>query len=63
MQSACAILYCPLWPVQIYHIFPPYLRNGTIFEQKNVITHKVSVLSFSETFIETLPIKRVLNEI
>jgi hypothetical protein len=31
MQCACAILYCHLWPVRLYHIFPHYLINGTIF--------------------------------
>jgi len=35
--SACnahlswAILYCYLWPVCLYHVFPHYLLNGTIF--------------------------------
>jgi hypothetical protein len=27
----CAVLYCHLWPVWLYHIFPHYLTNGTIF--------------------------------
>jgi hypothetical protein len=31
MQSACAELYRHLWPVWLYHIFPHYLKNGTIF--------------------------------
>jgi hypothetical protein len=26
--------HCRLWPVWIYHIFPHYLINGTIFERK-----------------------------
>jgi hypothetical protein len=30
MQKACAVLYCHLWPVWLYHIFPHYLTNGTI---------------------------------
>jgi hypothetical protein len=34
MQSACAVLYCHLWPVWLYHIFPHYLINGTIFGEK-----------------------------
>ena len=25
------ILHCQLWPVWLYHIFPHYLINGTIF--------------------------------
>lgn len=33
-QSACAVLYCHLWRVWLYHIFPRYLINRTIFEKK-----------------------------
>ena len=29
--SACAVLYCHLWPVWLYHNFPHYLINGTTF--------------------------------
>jgi len=28
------VTYYHLWPVRLYHIFPPYLTIGTIFEQK-----------------------------
>ena len=31
MHSACAELYCRLWPVRVYSIFPHYLINGMIF--------------------------------
>ena len=31
MQSACAVLYCYLWPVRLNHIFPRYLLNSAIF--------------------------------
>jgi hypothetical protein len=34
MQSACAVLYCRLWLVWLYHIFPHYLINGTILGKK-----------------------------
>jgi hypothetical protein len=37
-----AVLYCHLWPVWLYHIFPHYLINGTIFWKK-VIEHKMCV--------------------
>ena len=30
----CAALQCHLWPGPLYHIFPLYLTNGTIFEEK-----------------------------
>jgi hypothetical protein len=33
-QSACVVLYSHLWPVWLYHIFPHYLINGTIFGKK-----------------------------
>jgi hypothetical protein len=31
-------LYCHLWPVRLYHIFPHYLINGTNFGK--VTEHK-----------------------
>ena len=31
VEIFCAILYCHLWSVWLYHIFPHYLMNGTIF--------------------------------
>jgi hypothetical protein len=31
MQSACIVLYCHLWCVWLYHIFPHYLINGMVF--------------------------------
>jgi len=34
MQCACALLYCHPWPDRLYHIFPNYLINGTIFGRK-----------------------------
>ena len=34
MQSACAVLYCHLWPVRLYHISPHNLIKGTIFRKK-----------------------------
>jgi hypothetical protein len=51
MQRASAVLYPSLWPVWIYHIFPHYLINGTIFEKKKVFEYKMCVLVFSTTFV------------
>jgi hypothetical protein len=31
MSSTCTVLYSCLWPVWLYHIFPHYFINGTIF--------------------------------
>jgi hypothetical protein len=30
----CGVLYCYLWPVSLYHIFPRYLTNDTIFRER-----------------------------
>jgi len=38
IQSLYTLLYCQLWPVWLYHIFPHYLINGTIFGK--VMEHK-----------------------
>jgi len=43
-----AVLYC-LWPVRLFHIFPYYLINGTIFFKKK-IERKMYVLISSTTF-------------
>jgi len=40
-----------LWPVRLKNIFPLYLTNGTIFEEK-YIEHTISVLIFSTTLVE-----------
>ena len=40
MESACALLYCRLWPVRLYHILPHYVKNGTILGKK-LIEHKI----------------------
>jgi len=50
-QSTYAVLYCHLWSVWQYHIFPHYLVKNTTFREKNVIEHKMSVLIFSTTFV------------
>jgi hypothetical protein len=54
MQSACTVLYCHLWPVWLYHIFPHYLINGTIFGKKLLNIKCVfwfSVQRLSEIFL------------
>jgi hypothetical protein len=44
-------LYCHLWPVCLYNIFPHYLINGKIFKKK-LIEHKMCVLIFSITMVQ-----------
>jgi hypothetical protein len=53
--------YCYLWPVCLYHIFPRYLVNGTIFEKKLPNIKKVfwfSLQLLSETFLILRRIQR-----
>jgi hypothetical protein len=51
-QSACAVLhiYCYLWPIRLYHIFPHTVLDGMIFGEK-VIERKMCVLIFYTTFV------------
>ena len=48
MHSACAISYFNLWPVWLYHIFPHYPINGTIFDEEII---KKFILISSVTFL------------
>jgi hypothetical protein len=60
-QRACAVLYCHLWPVWPYHIFPHYFINGTIFGKKlsNIkCVFWFSLQLVSETFLILRRIQR-----
>ena len=60
MQSACAVLYCRLWPTPLYHVFPHFLINVTVFG-KSYWTYKMSfdfLFSLSETFLVLRRIQR-----
>ena len=52
--SFIVTLYCHLWQVWVYHVFPHYFTNGTIFGEGGwggeVIKHKIRILIFSITF-------------
>jgi hypothetical protein len=53
MESTCAVIYCHVWPVRLYHIFPHYQITSTIFGKtllyiKYVFWYSVQLLS--ETF-------------
>ena len=54
-------MYCHLWPVHLYHVFPHYLINGTIFGKK-VIKCKMCVLIFSANLSETFLILRAIQQ-
>jgi hypothetical protein len=47
--NACTVLYCHLWSVLHYRIFPHYLINGTIFGEKN-FEHKIIFLFSLQLF-------------
>ena len=49
-----------LWPLRLYHIFPPHLTNGIILGKKVVITYVfwLSVQHLSETFLVLRIIQR-----
>ena len=49
IQHAKRMLYCHIWPLHLYNIFPHYLINGRIIEK--TIEHKMCVLIFSTTFV------------
>ena len=48
-----AILYCHLWPLWVYHIFPLYIKHGMIFGEKLLNIKCVLILSaaLSVTFL------------
>jgi hypothetical protein len=63
MQSACPVLYSPLWPVRLYHSFSHYPLKGMILGKK-VTKHKMCVLIFSTTLPETfLIVRRIQRDI
>jgi len=51
MRSTRAVSYCQLWPLWLYHIFPDYLRNGTIFGGGGVIIEHKMCFDFLYKFI------------
>jgi hypothetical protein len=50
------MLYCHLWAVRLYHVFPRYLIKGNKFGK--VMEHKIRVLIFSATLSEIFLILR-----
>ena len=60
IQSACALLYCHLWPVLLERIFLHYLRNGWTFK---VTEYKMWVLIFCTNFLKHFLICEEFSEI
>jgi len=60
-QSACAVIYCHVWPIRLYHIFPHYLINGVISWKKLLNIKCVfwfSLQILSETFLSLRRVQR-----
>ena len=58
LQSACAVLYCYLWPVWLCHFFSPTLSHiGHDFRKKKNTEHTVCVLTFSTICGNKMPTK------
>ena len=53
LQLFC-ILFCHLWHVWLYGIFPHYLINGMILDKKKVTEHEIRVLIFFTNFVSNI---------
>jgi len=61
MVSACTMLFCHLWPAWLYHIYPHYFTNGSIFGKKLLnIKYALIFPTLVETF---LILKKKISEI
>ena len=45
------VLYCHVWPAQLYDIFPHIISYAVRLSKKNVMEREVCVLILSETFL------------
>jgi hypothetical protein len=63
MQFTCALLYCHLWSVCLYHIFPQYLTNGKIFGKKFLKIKCVFLFSLKLLSKTSLIVRRVQPDI
>jgi hypothetical protein len=59
MQNACAILYCRLWPVRPYYIYPRYLITGTNFGGGGITGHKMCFHFFHIFRLKHFSLKRL----
>jgi len=62
MHSACAT-YCHLWPVRVYHTFPQYLTNGTIFRRRLMNIKRMFWFPLQGSFFLPFLILRKLSKI
>jgi hypothetical protein len=59
-QSACAILYCHLWPVWFYHIFTALSHKRHDFWKK-IFKHKMCVFISSINCLKKILILRIIQ--
>jgi len=57
------LLYCHLWPVPLYQIFPHYFINDMIFFFEKDIANKMCVLFCLQFLSRTFLILRIQQEI
>jgi hypothetical protein len=55
--------YCHLWPAPLYNIFPHYLINGTIFEERKITEHKMCVFIFCTNYEKRFSFWEELGEV
>ena len=61
LQSTCAVLFCHQWLASLYHIFPHYLINVTVFRKK--LWNIKRVLIFSALLSEIFLVLKTFNEV
>ena len=62
MQSECAGLYCHLWSVRLYPIFPLYpIKSYDFSEKKKIFEHKMCILIFLRCLSEIFRILRKIK--
>ena len=51
IRHATRMRHVNIWPLRLYNIVSLCLINGTIFETKKLIEHKIRVLTSSTTVV------------
>ena len=65
IKYACGVVYCHLWSVWVYHIYPHYLTKDKIFRKKKtkVVFHNNCVLILSKNFARNVSHSKKHSEI
>ena len=62
IQSACAVLYCHLWPICLYRILPDCFTNNTIFGIRSLSMKRVFWFSL-ELYLKYFSLQEEFGEI